>query len=145
MKMVHTLSRALRPRLTLNLGSLVLAGSALALIGGVGCDGESHTNAPAAGGSAAVQDGRRWFAQTCVACHGVTGQGVPHQGPSLRGNAFIAGHSDDQLVDFLKAGRAPDDPKSVTKIAMPARGGKPDLTDDQLRQIAAYLREMQKS
>lgn len=111
-----------------------------------GCDGGgTPSSGPVPAGSAAAADGQRWFAQTCVACHGPTGHGVPRMGPSLHNNRFIADSTDEQLTEFLREGRSPTDPKSVTKLPMPARGGNPNLTDDNLRQVVAYLREMQKS
>jgi mono/diheme cytochrome c family protein len=119
----------------------------LLFAGVTGCDGGGNTSAgtPATPAAAAVADGQRWFSQTCVACHGPTGHGVPRMGPSLHNNRFIADSTDDQLTTLLREGRSPTDPKSVTKLPMPARGGNPNLTDDHLRQVVAYLREMQKS
>ena len=47
-------------------------------------------------------------------------------------------------MTFLKTGRAANDPVNVTGYAMPARGGNSSLTDDDLRNVIAYLRELNK-
>ncbi|MBK9126612.1 MAG: cytochrome c [Phycisphaerales bacterium] len=87
--------------------------------------------------------GRTLYMNTCATCHGVTGEGVVGSGRDLRGNVFVAGLDDAKLVDFLKVGRQPWDPANTTNVQMPPRGGNPTLSDDDLRDIAAYLRTMQ--
>ena len=88
--------------------------------------------------------GQALYMQTCTACHGQNLQGMPHQGVSLVDNKFINTTSDRKLVAFLKVGRTPADPKSTTKLLMPARGGNPALDDDGLASIVAFLRQAQK-
>src|SRR5690348_1636130 len=46
--------------------------------------------------------GKTVFAQTCFACHGPTGAGIPGVGATLRASKFIATRSDDQLLTFVK-------------------------------------------
>ena len=88
--------------------------------------------------------GRQLFMTTCASCHGAAGRGLPHQGADLRTSKFVAGHDDDQLVSFLRSGRKPDDPNTTQGLLMPPRGGNPQLDDDALRDIVAYLRAVQK-
>src|SRR5262249_38319697 len=46
-------------------------------------------------------------------------------------------------LDFVKVGRQPWDPLNTTKVQMPPRGGNPMLSDDDLRDIIAYVRTLQ--
>jgi mono/diheme cytochrome c family protein len=88
--------------------------------------------------------GQHRFRQTCATCHGPAGQGLPHQGVDLRTSTFISKRSNEQLLEFLKVGRRPTDPDSQLGLVMPPRGGNVQLTDDQLRNIVGYLREVQR-
>jgi cytochrome c oxidase subunit 3 len=87
-----------------------------------------------------VERGRTYFLETCRACHGVRGEGIPGQGKDQRGSAFIEECTDAELVDFIKAGRMPFDPLNTTGIQMPPKGGNPLLTDQQLFDVVAYIR-----
>ena len=46
------------------------------------------------------------------------------------------------MVTFLQVGRASDDPLNTTGIAMLPRGGNPSLTDDDLKDLVAYMRTL---
>jgi len=87
--------------------------------------------------------GRKLFLNTCMSCHGGRGEGMPGQGKALIANEFVGKLDDAKLVDFLKVGRAPWDPANTTKVQMPPRGGNPMLTDDDLRDVAAFVRTLQ--
>ena len=50
--------------------------------------------------------------------------------------------TDDQVVEFLKEGRRADHPLNEKGVDMPPKGGNPGLSDDDLRQIVAYLRSL---
>jgi disulfide bond formation protein DsbB len=89
------------------------------------------------------QRGRLLYMASCSSCHGQRGQGMPHSGANLRISAFVARQSDQQLVAFLKRGRAPGDPESVQGLIMPPRGGNPALDDAALETIVAFLRQLQ--
>lgn len=82
--------------------------------------------------------GRDLFASVCIACHGADATGVEGLGKSLVVSDFVAGQSDEQLHQFLMTGRP-----NAKPIAMPPRGGRDDLTDDDLRHIVAYVRGLQ--
>ncbi|MGE0480584.1 MAG: cytochrome c [Phycisphaerae bacterium] len=88
-------------------------------------------------------NGRRLFLGTCVSCHGARGEGLPGQGKSLIANEFIGGLDDAKLLNFVKVGRQPWDALNTTKVQMPPRGGNPMLSDDDLRDVVAYLRTLQ--
>jgi len=87
-------------------------------------------------------NGRSLFMRVCASCHGPSGQGLPGSGLSLPTSEFVAAKSDEELVGFLKVGRQPWDPDSKTRVQMPPRGGDPRVTDDDLRDVVAYVREL---
>ena len=87
--------------------------------------------------------GQMLYGNTCLACHGTRGQGMPNQGVNLRTSKFIAACSNDQLITFLKKGREPKDPASLVGRLMPPRGGSASLDDTGLGDIVALLRQFQ--
>src|SRR5579859_4897814 len=68
------------------------------------------------GGRADASHGRQLYLQTCAACHGPTASGQPHVGANLLDSKLIADQTDDQLLGFIKAGRLPNDPKTVMNL-----------------------------
>jgi glucose/arabinose dehydrogenase/cytochrome c5 len=93
--------------------------------------------------SGRVEGGRQLFNSSCIACHGVRGQGIPNLGANLQQSKFIAETPDVPLVTFLKTGRMPGDSRSILNLTMPPRGGNPSLDDTALGDIVAYLRVLQ--
>lgn len=91
----------------------------------------------------AIRQGQTFFSGTCFACHGFDARGIPGLGKNLVESAFIHDMSDADLLAFIIEGRNINDPLNTTGVAMPARGGNPSLTDDQLMSIIAYLRSLQ--
>jgi disulfide bond formation protein DsbB len=87
-------------------------------------------------------DGKTYFDQTCAACHGMNGKGLPKLGKDLTTSKFVAEKSDAELLDFIKKGRLPTDPLNTTGVAMPPKGGNPALTDQQLMDIISYIRQI---
>ncbi|MBI3244515.1 MAG: PQQ-dependent sugar dehydrogenase [Chloroflexi bacterium] len=102
----------------------------------------SATPAPLLPGDATK--GQALFAATCSACHGPTGEGVPSLGKDLTTSEWVAGKSDKELVEFIKVGRPENDPRNTTGVTMPPNGGNPALSEQDLYNIVAYLREIQK-
>lgn len=90
-----------------------------------------------------AQSGRDLFLRVCASCHGNRGEGIPGSGLALRTSTFVKELDDAKLYDFLKVGRQSWDAASKTKVQMPARGGDPRVNDDDLRDVVAYVREMQ--
>lgn len=88
--------------------------------------------------------GRKLFTQTCASCHGLSGEGMPGQGKDLRISDFVRERDDDKMLKFLQEGRQPWDPLNTTKVAMPPRGGNPMYTDADLRDVVAFVRELQR-
>jgi mono/diheme cytochrome c family protein len=73
----------------------------------------------------------------CFACHGADGEGLPNAGSAVTlGLNFVP--AEWQAIDSVVMLGIPE---AVTRsaIAMPARGGKSDLSTDELREVAAYV------
>lgn len=101
------------------------------------------TSGCSGGGTETTADaGARLYRQNCALCHGARGEGKPSMGAALQGNEFVQSKSDDELVQFLIEGRPADHPLNDKGIAMPSKGGNPRLTDEDLAQIVAYMREL---
>ena len=125
---------------------LVLLLCALAATGCRKKEASSPSAAPEASGpdkAALEARGKELYGQVCIACHGPQGEAKPNLGKDIGKSTFVHGLSDDELVAFLKRGRAPGDPMNTTGVAMPPKGGNPALTDDDLRAIVAYVRQLQ--
>ncbi|MHC4428040.1 MAG: cytochrome c oxidase subunit 3 [Planctomycetota bacterium] len=106
---------------------------------GVGLPTETVADATGAAGASGESGKSMWMA-TCRSCHGPGGEGIPGQGKDIRGSEFIAGMTDQELVEFIKVGRMPFDPLNTTGIQMPPRGGNPLLSDADLLVIVGHLR-----
>lgn len=89
-----------------------------------------------------AEAGRATFATTCAACHGPEGEGVQGLGKDMTTSTFISERSDAELLEFIKVGRAPTDPLNTTGVLMPPKGGNPAITDEQLIDIIAFIREI---
>ncbi|MEP0846343.1 MAG: cytochrome c [Phycisphaerae bacterium] len=87
-----------------------------------------------------VAKGQKLFLGTCASCHGPQGEGLRGLGKTLVGSEFIAQRDDAALLDFVKVGRQPWDPMNTMKVQMPPRGGNPMLSDDDLKDIIAFVR-----
>jgi mono/diheme cytochrome c family protein/glucose/arabinose dehydrogenase len=108
-------------------------------------DVESYAMLPTLKGAPApgVERGRELFSTTCITCHGSNGAGIPYTGANLRQSKWVAEKTDDELADFIRAGRQKNDPNSLLRLTMPAKGGNPNLDDAALHDVVAYLRSLQ--
>lgn len=101
----------------------------------------------AAGGDAELAEyiasGTKLYSSSCIACHGAGGAGIKGNGKALVNNEFIQSLDDDGLLAFIKKGRDPSDPRNTTGVGMPAKGGNPALSEDDLLDIICYLRTLQ--
>lgn len=139
-------------------GMIMLAAAAVFLTFGCGGGGEERETStppppaavtpppepatPASAPAVSAEEGQKLFQQTCAACHGMKGEGVPNLGKDMTTSAFIKQQSDEELIAFIKQGRMPGDPANTTGVAMPPKGGNPALQDAQLRDIVAYIRTL---
>ena len=104
---------------------------------------ESSGSSAAAGGGGDAEKGKQAFMSTCATCHGLEADGVKGLGKGLKQNEFVKQSSDEQVIEMIKQGRAADDPKNTTGVMMPPKGGNPGLTDEDLKNVVAYLRTLQ--
>ena len=104
-----------------------------------GSGGSQETAAQSTSRGDAAQ-GEELFARTCAACHGPEGKGIEGLGRDMTTSEFIAGKSDEELVEFIEVGRRPDDPLNITGVDMPPKGGNPTASDDDLFDIVAFIR-----
>jgi len=87
-------------------------------------------------------EGRTQFSRTCTACHGTDARGVPNLGPSLIGNTFTRDSTDAALRMLIINGRSVSDPMNKTGQPMPAKGGNPALTNQEVSALIAFLRSL---
>ncbi len=80
--------------------------------------------------------GRAIFERTCSACHGMEGEGL--SAPSLKTSAFVRGASDQEIFVTIAQGRVAKGMPAWSAAA----GGL--FTDGQIRDLVAYVRELQK-
>ncbi len=89
-----------------------------------------------------VARGETIYQGLCVACHGFNALGISGLGKTLIGSEYINSSTDDELHAFLIVGRTIQDPLNTTGVAMPAKGGNPSLTDEDLYAVVAYIRSL---
>lgn len=92
--------------------------------------------ATAAAGNDLLAAGRAAYQQTCVACHGTNGQGALPGIASFRSADGPLAQADDVLVESILEGK--QSPGSA--LAMPPRGGNPNLTEADAEALVAFLR-----
>jgi mono/diheme cytochrome c family protein len=122
-------------RIGLALTALLLL-TVLAACGG----GGSATSAPAGDAT----HGQQIFAGTCSACHGPDAKGLAGLGKDLTTSTFVKGLSDADLIAFVKRGRPTSDPLNTTGVEMPPKGGNPALTDQDIADVVAFVRTINK-
>lgn len=81
--------------------------------------------------------GKDIYNQTCVACHGANGGGAIPGTPDFTNPGGPLSKSDDELITNITVGfQSPGSP-----MAMPAKGGNPDLNAADVTAVLGYLRE----
>ncbi len=80
--------------------------------------------------------GEAIYKQVCVACHGADGKGTLPGAPDFTSRKGPLAKTDKVLIKNITQGyQSPGSP-----MAMPAKGGKADLTAADIRAVLAYLR-----
>lgn len=89
-----------------------------------------------AGVAIADDSGEAVYKKTCTTCHGANGKGMLPGVPDLTNKAGVLSQPDDLLVKRITTGyQSPGSP-----MAMPPKGGNPQLTEAQLREALRYIR-----
>lgn len=120
-----------------------IAGLALVLAAcGGGGDGSSTdpTAAPPGGGAGDIVAGEGIYNGTCAGCHAPNLGGLPGLGKPLAPSEFVLSQSESELAAFVTAGRPTSDPDNTTGVDMPQKGGNPSLDEQDLLDVAAYLK-----
>ncbi|MBI3959594.1 MAG: c-type cytochrome [Chloroflexi bacterium] len=105
-----------------------------------GTEHAEHNPVQPAQPSPALEEGERLYAQACAACHGPDGAGIPTLGNTFVASEFLTANDDAEVLAMIRAGREPGAADNRSGVAMPASGGRPDLTDGQLAAIIVYIR-----
>jgi cytochrome c5 len=77
------------------------------------------------------------YSQTCIACHGADGKGTIPGIPDLTSAKGRLTKTDDILLTNMIMGYQSEG----ALMAMPPKGGNPDLTDQDMADVLAYLRQ----
>lgn len=101
--------------------------------------------AKAGGGNAGPLVGQKQFVAYCSSCHGPGGEGMEGLGKPLVSSEFAASKTDKELMTFIKTGRPMWDPANTTGVDMPPKGGNPALSDEEITQIIAFIRAIDKA
>jgi mono/diheme cytochrome c family protein len=83
------------------------------------------------------------YTSSCASCHAADLGGIDGLGNQLAPNDFIATTSEEDIAILVGVGRPTSDPLNTSGIDMPSRGGNPNLSDQDLRDVAAYLKGIQ--
>jgi disulfide bond formation protein DsbB len=94
------------------------------------------------GATATAMDGEALYKVTCPACHGQQAEGVPGLGKDITKSEFVMGLSDAELVEFIKQGRAANDPLNTTGVEMPPKGLNAALSDEEILAIVHFIRAL---
>jgi cytochrome c5 len=94
----------------------------------------------AAPAGADLERGQRYYEETCAGCHGFQGEGVAGLGLPLVTSPLVMYASDLGLLIFLRVGRPADHPDNTLGVSMPPSGGRPDWSNDEMKDVTAYLR-----
>lgn len=87
--------------------------------------------------AASALSGKQVYDESCVACHGANGKGAIHGVPDFTSPSSPLKKSDSILLDHIEHGyQSPGSP-----MAMPARGGNPKLTNEDLKNALDYIRK----
>jgi disulfide bond formation protein DsbB len=121
--------------------SLIFFGAILTLSLLLSACGEAANQGPS-DGPPDQKSGAELYGQTCAVCHGKDAKGMPHLGKDLTASSFVQNQGDQGLLAFIIQGRPANDPENTTGIPMPAKGGNPGLTDEQILDIITYLRSL---
>ena len=103
----------------------------------------SNTKTVAAGSTHVVaatskgETGEETYKKTCVACHGGDGKGAFPGTPNFTDSSGALSQSDEVLINHITNGfQSPGSP-----MAMPPKGGNPNLDDPSIKAVLVYIRE----
>ena len=83
--------------------------------------------------------GQQMFDTQCITCHGTDARGVEGLGVGLADSRFVRSATQDELIAFLRVGRMPNDPATVTGMVMP---GFAWIAEQDLVALAGYIKNL---
>lgn len=81
--------------------------------------------------------GEAVYSRTCIACHGANGRGALPGVADLTDGAGVLAKTDQELAESIWNGYQ----TARSALAMPAKGGDPSLTESDVINVLAYMRE----
>lgn len=90
---------------------------------------------------ALLADGQRLYLEVCAACHGQRGEGIAGlSSTALAESTLLQEGTDAEVLETIRIGRDASAAGNHSGVPMPPSGGRPDLSDDELRAIMSFLR-----
>lgn len=83
----------------------------------------------------ALANGKNVYEGTCIACHGADGTGALPGVPDFTDKGGVLSNPDELLVERVLNGFQSEG----SPMAMPAKGGNPNLTESDVRDVVRYL------
>jgi len=96
---------------------------------------QAWADGPLAQGNA--DHGKELYEGTCIACHGEDGKGAVPGTPDFTSKKGPLTKKDDVLLHEVENGIE----RPGAALAMPAMGGNPDLSEQDVKDIIAYIRK----
>lgn len=93
--------------------------------------------------AAILAQGSRLYAETCAACHGAQAEGALGTSTALTTSELLQQGSDAEILAYIRAGEAANAPTNESGVAMPANGGRPDLSDEELLAIVRFVMSLE--
>lgn len=84
-----------------------------------------------------IAAGKRVYNETCTACHGPSGKGAVPGAPDFRRSGGVLSQSDSVLFDRILHGYR----SAGSPMSMPPKGGNPGLTEQDVKNVLAYLHQ----
>lgn len=76
--------------------------------------------------------------QVCAQCHGMDARGHRFLGADLKASPFFNQTPEDDVLAMIKMGK----PATTDRPAMPPKGGRMNLSDEDIRDIIAYIKTL---
>ena len=84
-----------------------------------------------------TSNGYKVYTQNCTVCHDEDGTGLMPGVPDLNKSNDLHMRTVEQLVERIKQGSKNSD----LPVVMPPKGGNPNLSDDDIRDVVIYMRK----
>ena len=87
--------------------------------------------------TALAAEGKALYETTCIACHGAKGQGALPGVPDLAKGGRLSKPDAELIANILEGFQTKGSP-----MAMPPKGGNPNLTAEDAKALVIYLRTL---